>query len=500
MNVKNPHNRSSTDYDSPESPRIPEPNTKITDLENQTIRALKAKDSALKALKLEDKLEKVAHKDDWHTDLPYRPGFGTSGEPIKLWTNYFHMNIADNIFYRYAIKVKEASSEKAVATATAGSESSATTTVRGSTQSFSQTTGSSDKAGRSNGPSGQHLGRIVELLLAHSDFADFKKHIVSDYSATLLSMKKLPRNPMVTTLLEGESHVSDQVKIYNVTVEETGSFDMSYLNRYLESLSTDGALENRKWFIQALSILLRHHARTSRNITTLGSKIFPIKGGEDELVSLRCLSALRGFDSSVRLATSRILVKVNSSHSIFYKVSQYPWRLSSFMSVFQEQTTPQWETGKALEAARYPTYSLPNLENFLRGLRVRVSFQTGDIPKGSLKVRRINGFAHVDDGRHPQHLLEYPPQVPYFGAGPRYVMIYDSPDIMNKTRAEIDEAERRSGDRGRKGKHCSEFEQCRAPTNDYISVAKYAHDSKFSSSGFLLYVANSMQSTTSSKM
>ena len=444
------------------------------------IRALKANDSAVKDLKLQDKLEKVAHKDDWHTDLPYRPGFVTTGEPIKLWTNYFHMNIADNIFYRYAIKVKESSSEKDVATATARSESSATTTVRGSTQSSSQTTGSSDKAGRSNGPSGQHLGRIVELLLAHADFADFKKHIVSDFRAILLSMKKLPRNPVITTVLEDESHVSGQVKRYNVTVEETGSFDMSYLNRYLKSLSTDGALENRKWFTQALSILLRHHARTSRNITTLGSKIFPIKGGEDEIVFLRCLSALRGFDSSVRLATSRVLVKVNISHSIFYKVSQYSWRLSSFMSVFQEQTTPQWETGEALEAARYPTYSLPNLENFLKGLLVRVCFQTGDTPKGSLKIRRIHGFAHVDDGRHPQHLLKYPPQVPYFGAEPRHLMIYDSPDVMNKTRAEINEAERRSGDQGGKGKRSSDFRKCRTPTNDYISVARYAHDSKSS--------------------
>ncbi len=445
------------------------------------IRALKANDSALKDLKLQDKLEKVAHKDDWHTDLPYRPGFGTTGEPIKLWTNYFHMNIADNIFYRYAIKVKESSSEKDVATATAGSESSATTTVRGSTQSSSRTTGSSDKAGRSNGPSGQHLGRVVELLLAHGDFADFKQHIVSDFRAILLSVKKLPRNPIVTTVLEDENHVSDQVKIYNVTVEETGSFDMSYLNRYLKSLSTDGALENRKWFIQALSILLRHHARTSKNITILGSKIFPIEGGEDELVFFfHYLSALRGFDSSVRLATSRVLVKVNISHSIFYKISLHAWRLSSFMSAFQEQTTGQWEIGKALETARYPTYSLQSLENFLRGLRVRVSFQNRDTPKGSLKVRCINGFAHVDDGRHPQHLLNYPPQVPCFGAGPRHLMIYDSPDVMNKTRAEIDVAERRSGDQGRKGKRSSNFRKCRAPTNDYISVARYAHDSKFS--------------------
>lgn len=128
-----------------------------------------------------------------------------------------------------------------------------------------------------------------------------------------------------------ESHISDRAKFYKITVEEIDSFDLSYLEKDLKSLSTYGAFENREWLVQALDIFLRHHARTSKDTTTLGRKALPIDGGGDELDLLHCLSAVRGYYSSVRLATSRVLVKVNISHSTFYKVGQQVWRLTYFI-------------------------------------------------------------------------------------------------------------------------------------------------------------------------
>ena len=126
-----------TDFNSSGKFRIPEPDQKITDLEDQLVRGAKSNDLALKDLRLGDELDEVLDKDDWRTDLPRRPGYGTRGEPIKLWTNYFHIDLAKAVFYRYAIKVKEVSSEKDIVTSTVEGESSTAATARGSMQSSS---------------------------------------------------------------------------------------------------------------------------------------------------------------------------------------------------------------------------------------------------------------------------------------------------------------------------------------------------------------------------
>ena len=118
-----------------------------------------------------DELDEVLDKDDWRTHLPRRPGYGTRGEPIKLWTYYFHINLTKAVFYRYAIKIKEVSSEKDIVTSTVEGESSTAATARGSTQSSSLNRDSKAKVSKKDGPSGKQLGRIIELLIAHDDFA-----------------------------------------------------------------------------------------------------------------------------------------------------------------------------------------------------------------------------------------------------------------------------------------------------------------------------------------
>lgn len=390
------------------------------------------------------------------------------------------MKLSKGTFYRYAVNVSELPSEMDGATSNTG-ESSTATAARGSAYTSSGTTGSKNQARKKDRPSGKQLARIIELLLAHDDFAKFQNHIVSDFSATLLSTRELPRNPMVTTLqyhMEGESHVSDRAKHYKITVERTESFDLTYLQQYLESLSTYGAFENKEWFVQALNIFLRHHARTSQDITTLGRKAFRIDGGADELDFLHCLSALRGFYSSVRLATSRILVNVNISHSTFYMVSsRLAWRLHNFMDIFEEQRGEIDKKTKEQKVTKNPDYNLQNLEIFLQGLRVKICFQVKAEHEGDLvediKVRRINGLAHTDDGRE----LAYPPEVTSFGAGAKYVKFYDSPEVMNKTKAEIAEARRKKASvknktqDGVSGNNGTTLK--RTPTNEYISVKDY---------------------------
>lgn len=94
-----------------------------------------------------------------------------------------------------------------------------------------------------------------------------------------------------------------------------------------------------------------------------------------------------------------------------------------FHTIFEKQTTEVNKvTKEVLKSATNANYSLQNLEIFLQGLRVKFCMIKEDNPEGVIKVRRIHGLAHVDDGR----LLAYPPKVQSFGAGPRDVLFYDS--------------------------------------------------------------------------
>ena len=71
--------------------------------------------------------------------------------------------------------------------------------------------------------------------------------------------------------------------------------------------------------IQGLNIFLKHWAKSNDNVATIGaSKTFSMSGNADKLDLGRGPTALRGFFTSVRAATNRILVNVNVSHGAFY--------------------------------------------------------------------------------------------------------------------------------------------------------------------------------------
>ena len=157
------------------------------------------------------------------------------------------------------------------------------------------------------------------------------------------------------------------------------------------------------------------------------------------------------------------------------------------MSIFEKQITEVNQvTKEVLKSATIANYSLQNLEIFLQGLRVKFCMTKEDNPEGVIKVRRIHGLAHVDDGR----LLAYPPKVQSFGAGPRDVLFYDSLEKMNKTHAKIDEAMRKmkgGGDTAKAG-----GTRGRAPTNEYTSVSRYVRDGRYTRQEDLSCITNTI--------
>ena len=157
------------------------------------------------------------------------------------------------------------------------------------------------------------------------------------------------------------------------------------------------------------------------------------------------------------------------------------------MSIFEKQTTEVNQvTKEILKSATNANYSLQILEIFLQGLRVKFCMTEKDNPESLIKVRRIHGLAHVEDGR----LLAYPPKVHSFGAGPKDVLFYDSLETMNETQAEIDDAMRKKKGGGSKGGGSAT--RGRAPTNEYTSVSKYVRDGRFTRQEDLSCITNAI--------
>lgn len=82
-------------------------------------------------------------------EFPCRPGYGTRGQKIILWTNYFEMIPSpDLLLYRYNVAVQPAAT-------------------------------------------GKKLSQIIRLLLKLPKYGDFQNDIVTDFKSTLVSRRRL---------------------------------------------------------------------------------------------------------------------------------------------------------------------------------------------------------------------------------------------------------------------------------------------------------------------
>lgn len=147
---------------------------------------------------------------------------------------------------------------------------------------------------------------------------------------------------------------------------------------------------------------MRHYAKSSPAVATIGSsKSFSITRATPYDLGAG-LSALRGFFSSIRVATCRILVNVNVSHGTFYD------------AIPLDQLIKRYQANQDNKL---------KLESFFKRVRVRVTHLAAkkNIAGESIpRVKTIYGLARKDDG----HGLDSPPLVKEFGAGPKDVKFF----------------------------------------------------------------------------
>ena len=304
------------------------------------------------------------------SNFPVRPGYGTKGEKVTLWANYFELiPNPDLVLYRYNVSVAPEAK-------------------------------------------GKLLSQIIRLLLGLPEYANFQRDIVTDFKSTLISHRRFNPDMREATIQyrsEGEDEPPLRVKTYQVRVEETGTFTVSDLSDYLASTNMSTTYTEKLPMLQALNIFLGHYAKSSPAVATVGSsKSFSLTQASPKWDLGAGLFALRGFFSSVRVAACRILVNINVSHGAFYDAIPLDQLIHRYGSANQ--------------------FNRVKLQKFLARLRVRLIHlkekknRAGEVIP---KVKTICGLANRNDG----HGLEHPPRVLDLGAGPKDVEFFldDSP-------------------------------------------------------------------------
>lgn len=294
--------------------------------------------------------------------FPHRPGYGTKGTPVTLWANYVEMvPDAKLILYRYDVAV----SPKAC---------------------------------------GKKLGQIVRLVLETPEMTPLLSDIVTDFRSTLISRQRLNKDDMVVDVqyrFEGEDVPRQDATIYSVGIQFTNTLRVSDLINYLASTDLDEQYDEKLPIIQAFNIFLNHYSKSVGNIATIGAhKSFSLSPNSDKWNLGAGLTAIRGFFSSVRVATCRILVNVNVSHGAFYDAD----RLDQLIQKFE------YENGRDKE----------KLRKFLENLKVRTTHlaeRRNKAGQAIVKAKTIHDLATKRDGR----ALPHPPRITNYGAGPKDV-------------------------------------------------------------------------------
>ncbi|KAI8949427.1 ribonuclease H-like domain-containing protein [Xylaria longipes] len=311
--------------------------------------------------------------------FPMRPSYGKLGKNLTLRANYFNLEPSLKlVLYRYDWKVKVPKKDEK----------------------------QEDKKETGGELEGKKLGRVIQLCLESPDLSEFQRDIVTDFRAVLIARREIPDQEItVTYCAEGEDEPRQRAAKYTMTLKKNKTLHAADLISYLTSTDLNAQYGGQADAIQALNILINHHAKMSPKIATLGtSRSFALVDPEASDLGAG-LRAMRGFFTSVRAATARMLLNVNVSHAVFYNAVPLESLMRSFIG----------SNGNN----RY------KLASFLKRLRIDATHIEKKNRKGEKipRVKTIYGLATKGDGSNQkgEKCLDNPPVVNGYGAGAKDV-------------------------------------------------------------------------------
>jgi eukaryotic translation initiation factor 2C len=343
--------------------------------------------------------------------LPIRPGYGTRGAKVELTANYIELLPPSNMtLHRYDIAISpEASKNKTF--------------------------------------------RIVQLLLETPAMTPHQGNVATDFRSTLISKTKISDIPEKDGKLfeiqwcsAGEDEPAPGATIYKVRLKYTKELSTGELINYLNSTNIGMAFEDKQEVTQLLNIFLNHYAKSANSLATIGSsKTFSV--GQDAFRGDlgAGLEVIRGFFSSVRIATARILVNVNVSHGAFFKAGPLDRLMDG-----------------------YGTRNPKALEGFLKYVRVKTTHLPEKRNKAGEVIPRFKSIfrlARKDDGHGGPH----PAKVSHYGAGAKDVQFwFEATDNSSS----VSKGGEKGGAKG-KGKGKGATPSSTAAGGKYISVFEF---------------------------
>ncbi|KAL2888410.1 Protein argonaute 5 [Ceratocystis lukuohia] len=337
----------------------PVPSAEVTQLENKIITEINGVSGAMAKASISGPASAATQ-----VGFPTRPAFGNVGNKIKVWTNYFPLDVkTDTTVYKYPVKVAELRSADKESSSDQGKEKA------------------KDADGPDNLPP-KLLEVVFKKIIATIEKQVPGITIASEFRSYLVTPKPLPESfanePFTVELTD-----TAKLQRFSVSVCAPLTVDMAQVIKYSTSM-VDPADPKGQQFpkfgeaIDALNIVFgspnfmlpgRHVMGHSRVFTTDHKAEMHDLALND--YAYRFLSAARGYFQSVRLATGRLVLNANVAHSVFIAAR-------SLASMF-DQAKPE---------------DLNKLIN-----RLRVSVPMRRTPGGPLEhvTRSLEGIALVRD-------------------------------------------------------------------------------------------------------
>ena len=302
-----------------------------------------------------------------HSDLPLRPKYEKildEKDNVVLRTNYFVVNLAPKKeLFKYNVTFT-AVSQKVPAL-----------------------------------KNGRKRRQLYKLLFEHRDFQNLGEGKATDYAETLITYGRLygislPEKKYTLVyrneseeLREGTEDAQSNERKYVVTVTHSCMVPTSELVRYIDSRPNDPSDFNvRIDTIRAMNIIVAGSPNKDRAVFQAGqNKYFqyPRANSDKEFSPVYDsrdlgggLIAVRGYFSSIRTSTSRILLNLNAQCSAFYPEIN----LRSLMYRF-------------VGSDHIPSWKLADLEQFIRRLRVTTKQLTRE-GETVTREKTVWGFSH----------------------------------------------------------------------------------------------------------
>jgi hypothetical protein len=264
---------------------------------------------------------------------------------------------------------------------------------------------------------GRKLARIIELFLEQQKLTS-----ITDYASTLYTGGPLQDGVFpIKYRAEHESAPREGATTYKITRTFKGTLDVGQFVQNLASTTSDDTYAQKSAaIIQALNVLMNYVAKSRDYLICVGASKRFFKSIGDSFDFGDGLIARRGYFTSVRMATARILLNVNISHAAFHQEKS----LITFIKRFISGHDP----------AQLPTYNTAQLAQHLNRLRVKVTRSLNKDEKSAMipNYKTIYGLADPKDGRQ----LTKPPMVAVGKLGPtevkfwlvkegKYISVYD---------------------------------------------------------------------------